>query len=125
MNLLLDTHALIWWLDDPRMLEEAARAAIADGGNLVFVSAASAWEMRIKSATGKLHVPRDLGEQMRRERFEELPIRIAHTEALEELPMLHRDPFDRLLVAQAKAESLVLVTKDPKILLYGGKMIRA
>lgn len=125
MNLLLDTHVLIWWLADPGRLSERARSAIGDGGNIVFVSAVSVWEMAIKSALGKLRRPDDLEAQMKRERFEELPIRHAHAQAVGDLRLLHRDPFDRMLIAQARAESLTLVTDDAKVLGYGGQMLRA
>lgn len=125
MTLLLDTHVLIWWLMQPERLSAAARDAIASGGNIVFVSAASVWEMEIKSRLGKLAMPDDLDAQMRRERFTELPIRIAHARAMAELPLLHRDPFDRMLVAQSRVETLTLVTTDPLVLAYGGRTLQA
>jgi PIN domain nuclease of toxin-antitoxin system len=113
MKLLLDTQALLWWLSDSTQLSQAARTAIGDGTNTVFVSAASAWEMEIKSALGKLRVPDNLEETLAKERFFELPIRITHATALRRLPAIHRDPFDRLLIAQAQVESLTVVTSDP------------
>ena len=125
MNLLLDTHVLLWWLTDPASLSQQAQAAIASGENLVFVSAASVWEMTIKSGLGKLNMPNDLDQQMQIERFDELPIRIADARLVATLPALHRDPFDRMLVAQARNNSLILVTRDRLILAYGGKMLRA
>jgi PIN domain nuclease of toxin-antitoxin system len=118
MNLLLDTQALLWWLADSSELGKAARAAIGDGANTVFVSAASAWEMEIKRALGKLRIPDNIEATLAAERFLELPIRIAHTAALRQLPALHRDPFDRLLVAQAKIEALAVVTSDPVFARY-------
>lgn len=125
MNLLLDTHVLIWWLADPSRLSLRAQEAIGDGGNIVFVSAVSVWEMAIKAALGKLRRPDDLDAQMKRERFQELPLRHAHAHAVAQLRMLHRDPFDRMLIAQARAESLTLVTDDATVLGYGGQMLRA
>lgn len=125
MTLLLDTHVLLWWLTDPARLSAPAREAIADGGNIVFVSATSAWEMEIKAGLGKLKVPHDLPVQMERERFSELPVRIAHSQALADLPLLHHDPFDRMLVAQARVETLTLVTADSLVLAYGGRLLRA
>ena len=125
MNLLLDTHVLLWWLTDPASLSQQAQAVIASGENLVFVSAASVWEMTIKSGLGKLTMPNDLDQQMQIERFDELPIRIADARLVATLPALHRDPFDRMLVAQARNNSLILVTRDRLILAYGGKMLRA
>ncbi len=118
MNLLLDTHVLLWWLDDPAQLSEAARAAIRDEGNVVYVSAATAWEIVIKKALGKLDAPGNLDEVLRDCRFTPLPITIAHTLALQPLPMHHRDPFDRMLVAQARAEEMTIVTRDAKVLEY-------
>ncbi len=102
VNLLLDTHVLIWWLADPGRLSVRAREAIGDGGNIVFVSAVSVWEMAIKAGLGKLRRPDDLDAQMKRERFQELPLRHAHAQAVAQLQMLHRDPFDRMLIAQAR-----------------------
>ena len=118
MRLLLDTQALLWWLGDAAELGPAARNAIGDGANTVFVSAASAWEMEIKRALGKLRSPEDLEETLMAERFLELPVRFAHTAALRALPSLHRDPFDRLLVAQAGVERLTIVTSDPIFARY-------
>lgn len=119
VELLLDTHVLLWWLaDDPR-LGAGARAAIADPDALVAVSAASAWEIAIKSAAGKLRAPPELEQQLRRERFVPLPIRVAHAVRAGELPPHHADPFDRMLVAQAELESLTIVTRDPLVSRYG------
>lgn len=112
MKLLLDTQALLWWLGDSTELGETARSAIGDGNNVVFVSAASAWEMEIKRALGKLRTPENLAETLAGERFIELPVRFAHTAALRALPGLHRDPFDRMLIAQAEVEHLTVVTSD-------------
>ncbi|HOC01036.1 MAG TPA: type II toxin-antitoxin system VapC family toxin [Verrucomicrobiota bacterium] len=118
MKLLLDTQALLWWLGDSAQLSEAARSAIGDGNNGVFVSAASAWEMEIKRALGKLRTPENLEETLTQERFVELPVRFAHTAALRALPGLHRDPFDRLLIAQATVEGLTIVTSDRTFARY-------
>ena len=101
MNLLLDTQVLVWCLAADRRLRNAARQAIEDDGNRVWVSAASAWEIEIKAALGKLRVPDDLLTQMTAIRFDELPVRIEHAFFLRRLPALHRDPFDRILIAQA------------------------
>jgi len=118
MNLLLDTHVLLWWLDDPARLSEAARAAIRDGANVVYVSAATAWEIVIKKTLGKLDAPDNLDEVLRDCRFTPLPIRVAHALAVQSLPMHHRDPFDRMLVAQARTEGMTVVTRDPRVLEY-------
>ena len=118
MRLLLDTQALLWWLGDAAELGQRVRNAIGDGANTVFVSAASAWEMEIKRALGKVRSPENLEETPRVERFLELPVRFAHTAALRTLPSLHRGPFDRLLVAQARVERLTIVTSDPMFARY-------
>ena len=117
MQLLLDTHAFLWWLDADRALGPAARAAIEDDDNLVMVSAATGLEIAIKRALGKLDAP-DVELAAAGEGFGELPITIAHAVASAELPAHHRDPFDRLLVAQARLESLTLVTADTAIGRY-------
>lgn len=118
MRLLLDTHVVLWALvDDPR-LAVGARAAISDGRNQIFVSAVNAWEISIKRSLGKLRVPDDLVEQVRRAGFEHLDITVAHALAVGDLPDHHRDPFDRMLVAQARAAGLMLVTRDAEIQRY-------
>ena len=125
MNLLLDTQVLVWCLAADRRLRNAARQAIEDDGNRVWVSAASAWEIEIKAALGKLRVPDDLLTQMTAIRFDELPVRIEHALFLRRLPARHRDPFDRILIAQALCEGLTLVTADPVLREYPVRIIRA
>jgi PIN domain nuclease of toxin-antitoxin system len=125
VNLLLDTHALLWWLDDNPTLSVEARDAIADGKNLVFVSAVVIWEIRIKQSIGKLKIPRNFREILDRQAFDELPLTVDHAHLLAELPPRHRDPFDRMLVAQAMAEKLTIVTRDPDIPRYGVRTLRA
>jgi PIN domain nuclease of toxin-antitoxin system len=117
--LLLDTHALVWALSAPRRLPAQVAALIRDPQTDVYVSAASTWEIAIKSALGKINA--DLAAIVgaaRAAAFEELPITIAHTERLHALPAHHRDPFDRLLVAQALEERLTIVTHDRLIAAY-------
>lgn len=118
MKLLLDTQALLWWLGDSPALGAVARRSIADGGNTVFVSAASAWEIELKRALGKLRAPENLRETLADERFLELPVGFAHATALRALPALHRDPFDRMLIAQARVEHLTVVTSDAVFARY-------
>jgi PIN domain nuclease of toxin-antitoxin system len=125
MNLSLDTHVLLWSLSSPERLSQAARQAIEDPSNLVFVSAAATWEIEIKAALGKLRAPSDLVSQLNGANFQELPITIAHTLAVKQLPNLHRDPFDRIMLAQAKAAGLTFVTADPAVLQYPGTFLRA
>ena len=112
MHLLLDTHTLIWWLAKNPTLSIAAKEVIADPDNLVFVSAASAWEIAIKKSLGKLQAPDDLKKQMERQRFRELTIDIDSALAIEHLPNHHKDPFDRILIAQAMQEKLTIVSRD-------------
>jgi PIN domain nuclease of toxin-antitoxin system len=115
VELLLDTHALLSWLADDPQLSADARTAIADPDSVVAVSAASAWEIAIKSAAGKLRAPAELEQQLRRERFVPLPIRLPHALRACALPPHHADPFDRMLVAQALIEGVTLITGDARI----------
>lgn len=125
MNLLLDTCVLLWWLNDDPALSNKARNTIAEGHNVVFVSAASIWEIRIKQALGKLRLPKSFREVLERQPFMELPVTAEHAHAVFGLPDHHRDPFDRMLVAQAKAEHLALVTRDARIKRYAVTIIDA
>lgn len=115
---LLDTHALLWSLAQPEHLHPDAQDALRDPRNQVFVSAATVWEMAIKAALGKLKTPDDLEDQLRLNRFDVLPITFAHARTVEHLPLLHRDPFDRMLVAQATHEGLTLITRDARVQQY-------
>lgn len=117
-HLLLDTCTFLDWATDPRKLRDEARLAISSGRQRVFLSAASTWEIGIKSNLGKLHAPKDIPSLMQLNRFSELAISIQHSLATSTLPPLHKDPFDRLLVVQAKLENLVLVTRDEVVLRY-------
>ncbi len=124
MRLLLDTNALLWWLAD-ESLSAQARDAVADPANLVVVSAASAWEISVKKALGKLAAPDDLEQQVAAGGFSPLPISIAHTIAAGQLPRHHEDPFDRMLIAQASAEGLTIVTRDKRFEDYGAALLSA
>lgn len=112
MNLFLDTHVLLWWLDDSAYLPDMERSAIADSGNLIVVSAAVIWEIRIKQALGKLEIPSNFLRVIRDQGFELLSITADHAYAAGDLPMHHRDPFDRMIIAQAKMEGLKVITHD-------------
>jgi PIN domain nuclease of toxin-antitoxin system len=125
MTLLLDTHVLLWWLQDAAELSRTARKAIQDGKNPVYISAAVAWEIAIKKALGKLEAPDNLEEVMGANRFLPLPITIAHALAVQTLPDHHRDPFDRLLIAQALHEGFRLVNRDADIAKYPVPQIMA
>ncbi len=123
---MLDTHTLIWWqAKDPPLLSSRAYDAIANPDSAVFVSAASIWEVSIKRASGKLDVPGDLLEAIEENGFGELPITAFHAERAGSLPLHHTDPFDRMLVAQAQAEGLILVTRDANIPRYGIRTLTA
>ena len=125
MNLLLDTHALLWWLNDDQTLSGAASEAISNPENTVFLSPVVVWEIRIKESIGKLDLPDDFAAVLDDQRFAELPITVAHTHAIAGLPAIHRDPFDRMLVAQAKVEEMTIVTRDAAIADYGVKVVVA
>lgn len=125
MNLLLDTHVLLWWLADDECLGTKARKAIADVNNLTFVSAASVWEIMIKKALGKLELPSSFHDILSAESFQPLDITMEHAFRVESLPPHHRDPFDRILIAQCQAERLTLVTKDPEIMKYDLQILSA
>jgi PIN domain nuclease of toxin-antitoxin system len=117
VSLLLDTHVVLWWLTDHPTLSDTIKDQL-DHEPDVYVSAATVWEVAIKQAMGKLKEPADLPERIRDSGFRELPITSEHAIAAGRLPLIHRDPFDRMLVAQAQRENLTLVTKDPHILEY-------
>ena len=125
MRLLLDTHAFLWWLGDDPKLGPLARSAIADNRNAVFVSAASAWEIAVKRRSGKLEAPGEIGEWIASSDFAPLSIDVAHAIAAAELPPHHRDPFDRMLVAQAQLEELTLVARDDEIDAYAVAVLDA
>jgi len=124
-SLLLDTHVLLWALGDPGRLAPAARAEIESPDSNVFVSAASGWEIAIKRGLGKLEAPDDLEHQLQLKRFTELPVHFRHLAALSRLPALHRDPFDRMLVAQCLCDDLVMVSHDEHVLAYPVKSLPA
>ncbi len=118
MRLLLDTHILLWWLDDDAKLGAALRAAIVDGANEVFVSSITVAEIEIKKALGKLGVPRELLTLLDEAGIATLPLAASHSQQLRDLPPHHADPFDRLLIAQAQVENLALATADSAFAAY-------
>ena len=120
MKLLLDSHAYLWWLADDAQLSADARRAIAAPTNAVLVSAATIWEIEIKRSLGRLDAgDANLVAEIGANDFGELPIRAFHAEEAAALPPHHGDPFDRMLIAQAHAEGLVCVTRDPVFDTYG------
>jgi PIN domain nuclease of toxin-antitoxin system len=124
VNVLLDTQVVLWWLTDDERLDRPAREVVADA-EVATVSVASAWEMSLKVQLGKLELPDDLGAQLARHGFSVLPIHLGHALQYRALPLLHRDPFDRMLVAQAQVEQLAIVTADPAIARYAVDVIAA
>jgi PIN domain nuclease of toxin-antitoxin system len=118
VRLLLDTHVALWFFDDPALLTGEARAAIEDSRNASFVSAASVWEWALKTGTGRIRMAIPLDAAAARAGFQELSITWDHGREAADLPRLHRDPFDRMLVAQARLEDLVLVTRDARVRQY-------
>ncbi len=122
---LLDTHALLWWLSEPSKLSAEAREAITRGSNTVYLSSAAVWEMAIKKTLGRLDFPGNLEEVLRKDRIEALPITVPHALAVADLPLHHQDPFDRMQIAQARLEHLVLITRDPKIAEYDVEVLVA
>jgi PIN domain nuclease of toxin-antitoxin system len=123
VSLLLDTHVVLWWLLDDATLSNDLKARLDDDPD-VWVSAVSAWEVAIKNALGKLDGPQGLAEEVAQSGFRRLPITFDHAVAAGRLPLLHRDPFDRMLVAQARVENLTLVTRDPQIHRYDVDLLR-
>ncbi len=117
MSLLLDTHVVLWWLTDDQSLSEDVKVML-DQQPDVFVSPATIWELVIKQNVGKLKAPVDLAEQIRDGDFRELPITAKHAITAGRLPPIHRDPFDRMLVAQAQCDGLTLATRDAQIQRY-------
>ena len=122
---LLDTHVLLWWLSEPSQLSAEARNAIAKGSHAVYVSSAAAWEVAIKKALGRLEFPGNLAEVLEKDHIEVLTITLPHALAVADLPLHHQDPFDRMQIAQARLENLVLITRDPQISRYDVEVLSA
>jgi PIN domain nuclease of toxin-antitoxin system len=121
MRLLLDTHVLLWWHDQPARLTETAYNAITNLDHDIFISVVNGWEIQIKTQLGKLMLPKPLRVLLQEEAmngFRVLPVTLEHVYALDRFPLHHRDPFDRLLIAQAYQAGLILVTHDPKFSAY-------
>lgn len=129
MNFLLDTHVWLWWNSEPSKLSQTTLAVIAEPENEVFLSSASVWEMAIKARIGKLPLPEPVDmyvrTRTRQDGIRELPILHSHAAAVETLPLLHNDPFDRLLIAQCWLEDMLLLTVDDKVLAYARNVIDA
>lgn len=118
MKYLLDTHVLLWWLVDPKKIRDASRIIIQDKTNEIFISSASFWELAIKKSLGRITLPHNLIEAVALEGFKALPIMPEEGLGIVDLPTHHADPFDRLLIIQAKLNDLILITNDAKIMEY-------
>jgi PIN domain nuclease of toxin-antitoxin system len=127
MKALLDTHTFLWWITDDPHLSRRARKFIADGRNEIFFSAASGWEIAIKTQRNRLRLPGTpeefVAEQLTLNAFQSLPIQLSHALNVYGLPDHHRDPFDRLLIVQSKLEGLPLITADQDIVKYDVEVI--
>jgi PIN domain nuclease of toxin-antitoxin system len=119
---LLDSHIFLWILADDPLLGKRTRAEILDTQNQVFVSAATVWELTIKAQLGKLKIPHDLESIIENAGFNKLAISLFHAQQVANLPLFHKDPFDRMLISQAQAEGLVLMSKDKHFSQYGIKL---
>ena len=128
MRLLLDTHVLIWWADQPEKLSHAALSALEDEANDLLLSVASVWEMQIKIQVGKLKVNLPLKDLIKNQQetndLTVLPVALTHVLALNALPLHHKDPFDRLLIAQSIEEDLTLVSTDSQFSDYSVKLLQ-
>lgn len=122
MRLLLDTHVFLWTIGEPSRLSDRVHRWLEDGDNEAWVSIASIWEIAIKTGLGRLRLPSDLGgflaRQLATSNFRVLPIALTHAVAVRDLPLHHRDPFDRLLIAQSRIERLALVSRDTHMKAY-------
>lgn len=121
---LLDTNVLLWWLAEPERLSPEATKVIADGSSALYFSAAGAWEMAIKKTIGRLEYPGNLPEVLAENRIEPLPVTLGHALTVADLPLHHRDPFDRIQIAQARLEGLTIVTRDPEFGVYGVALVQ-
>jgi len=115
MQYLLDTHVILWWLTEPKKIKQKALKTISDRNNRIFISSASFWEIGIKKGLGRIIIPHNIIETLLNEGFEILSISAEAGLGVADLPMIHSDPFDRLLVIQAKLNDLIIITNDAKI----------
>lgn len=127
MKALLDTHTFLWWNLNAPELSAVAREVIATDQNEIFVSAATAWEISIKYGKGRLELPESpeqyIANRLQLHQFTALPIQLSHAAGVHQLPAIHQDPFDRLLIVQSQLEAMPLITADPEIAKYGVAII--
>jgi PIN domain nuclease of toxin-antitoxin system len=118
MKYLLDTHVILWWLTEPEKITTKAHTIISDKNNKIYTSSISFWEIAIKKSLGRLTIPNNILELLLAENFIMLPLSPEEGLAIADLPLIHQDPFDRILVIQAKLNDLVLITHDKKVMDY-------
>lgn len=118
MNVMLDTHIVLWWLFDSTKLSKKSRSLISDSNNFIFVSVATGWEIAIKKSIGKLIAPDDFSKALQINGFQPISITLEHAELAGSLPHHHDDPFDRMIIAQSKIENLTLLSNDKLFKLY-------
>lgn len=123
MSYLLDTHIFIWWMEQNKRLPQSTYQILNDPQKQVFLSVASIWEVLIKQSKKKIKLPVDINAGIKHSNFQVLPIGFSHVLRLQKLPLVHQDPFDRILVAQAQFEKMTLITVDPKIKQYDIKTL--
>jgi PIN domain nuclease of toxin-antitoxin system len=123
MRLLLDTHVVIWWYQEPKKIKNSTIALISDRNNSVFVSDVVIWEMVIKTSLGKLKTPENLYKEIEND-FDAMPIKTNHIHGISSLEFIHHDPFDRLLIAQSVIENIPLITSDKQINRYDLQIIK-
>lgn len=127
MNLLFDSHSFVWWREEPRKLSKPAFSAISNPSNNLFLSVASAWELQIKIQTGKFSfsdtIENVIADERHTNRLQVLTVNLAHALYLENLPLHHKDPFDRLLISQAIVENMTLVSDDQKFSMYSANLL--
>lgn len=118
MKYLLDTHVIIWWLNTPNKIKNSTQKIIKDKKNIIYISSVTIWEIAIKKQSNKIKIPSNFLEALKSEQFKLLDLIAEESLSVINLPSIHKDPFDRLLIAQAKLNDLTLITKDKKILKY-------
>jgi len=123
MNYLLDTHILLWWLSDSPELNDKIKSIINDPKNFIYISVGSIWEISIKKSIGKLEINEDYVKILQEENITVIDITLEHVNKLNELPEIHKDPFDRILICQSIVENITFVTNDPQIKKYPIKIL--
>ena len=124
MRYMLDTHIVLWWYLDSPQLKKEHRRLIADAGHEIYVSAAVIWEIEVKRRNGKLECPPDMMERIKADGFRILPIMAEHLVPLRTIPPIHNDPFDRMLITQARSDGLNLISHDDKVIAYGAGVVK-